>query len=181
MIMIAVGAIVAVTAVVLGHDAGTAWITNPELKGLNIRGGYRIQPEVYALAFSIAIYGGAYIGEIVRGGFKAVGQGQSEAAQALGLSPWQAFSRVRLPLAMRAMLPILANQYVWLIKATTLGIVVGFSDFFMVIATSITQSGQTLEFIGILMIGFLIINLSLARIFNAINKAVKLKGHQLRS
>lgn len=173
--------VAAAILMVAGHPAGEPWFTIPELKGLNVRGGYRIQPEVYTLAFAIAIYGGAYIGEIVRGGFKSVGRGQTEAAQALGLSGWQAFSRIRLPLAMRAMLPILANQYVWLIKATTLGIVVGFSDLFMVIATSITQSGQTLEFIGILMASFLIINFSLAKIFNRINKAVELKGHQLRS
>jgi His/Glu/Gln/Arg/opine family amino acid ABC transporter permease subunit len=164
-----------------GHAAGTPLISAPELKGLNIRGGYRIQPEVYALAFAIAIYGGAYIGEIVRGGFNAVGRGQNEAGQALGLSSWQVFSRIRLPLALRAMLPILTNQYVWLIKATTLGIVVGFADFFMVIASSITHSGQTLEFVGILMSGFLLINFSLAAVLNRINKAVALKGNQLRS
>lgn len=173
--------VVALLTVIVGHAEGTAFLTLPELKGLNIRGGYRIQPEVYALAFSIAIYGGAYIGEIVRGGFKAVGTGQGEAAQALGLSKWHVFWRIRLPLAIRAMLPILTNQYVWLIKATTLGIVVGFADFFMVIASSITHSGQTLEFIGILMAGFLIINFSLAAVLNRINKAVALKGHQLRS
>ena len=82
----------------------------------------------------------------------------------------------RLPLAIRAMLPILINQYVWLIKATTLGIVVGFSDFFMVISGAITHSGQTLELIAILMGGFLVINFSLAAILNRINRAIALKG-----
>lgn len=88
---------------------------------------------------------------------------------------------MRFPLALRSMLPILANQYVWLMKATTLGIVVGYSDFFMVVVGSITHSGQTLEFIAILMAGFLLINLTLAKIFNTFNKAIALKGHQLRS
>ena len=96
----------------------------------------------------------------------------------LGLSPWQVFSRVRMPLAFRAMLPILINQYVWLIKATTLGIAVGFSDFFMVIASSINHSGQTFEFIAILMGGFLLINFSLAAVLNRLNRAIALKGHQ---
>jgi ABC-type amino acid transport system permease subunit len=129
---------------------------------------------------AIAIYGGSYIGEIVRGGFKAVGKGQVEAASSLGLTPWQVFTLVRLPLALRAMLPILANQYVWLMKATTMGIAVGFTDFFMITALTINHSGQTLEAIGILMAGFLIINLSLAALFNRINKAIALKGNQLR-
>ena len=152
----------------------------PALQGLNLKGGLRIPPEFSALAIAIAIYGGSYIAEIVRGGFKAVGKGQMEAALSLGLSPWRVFTLVRLPLALRAMLPILANQYVWLMKATTMGIAVGFTDFFMIVALTINHSGQTLEVIGILMAGFLAINLSLAAIFNRINKAIALKGNQLR-
>jgi len=153
----------------------------PGLQGLNLKGGLRIPPEFSALAIAIAIYGGSYIAEIVRGGFKSVGKGQMEAAQSLGLSPWRVFTLVRLPLALRAMLPILANQYVWLMKATTMGIAVGFTDFFMIVALTINHSGQTLEVIGILMAGFLAINLSLAAVFNRINKAIALKGNQLRS
>lgn len=174
----AAGLAVAALTLVAGHDPAQPWITRPELAGLKIDGGFRIQPEFYALAIAIMTYGAAYVGEIVRGGFKAVGRGQMEAAAALGLSPWQVFSRVRMPLAFRAMLPILINQYVWLIKATTLGIAVGFSDFFMVIASSINHSGQTFEFIAILMGGFLLINFSLAAVLNRLNRAISLKGHQ---
>lgn len=178
---LAAAGVIGTLVLIAGHAAETPFLTVPVLKGLNVAGGYRIQPEVYAIIVAIAIYGGAYIGEIVRGGFKAVGHGQQEAGQSLGLSSWQVFSRVRFPLALRSMLPILANQYVWLMKATTLGIVVGYSDFFMVVVGSITHSGQTLEFIAILMAGFLLINLTLAKIFNTFNKAIALKGHQLRS
>ena len=91
------------------------------------------------------------------------------------------FSRIRLPLALRAMLPILTNQYVWLIKATTLGIAVGFTDFFMIDVLAINHSGQTIEAIGILMGGFLAINLTLAATFNRVNRAIALKGNQLRT
>jgi His/Glu/Gln/Arg/opine family amino acid ABC transporter permease subunit len=170
----------AIVVLIAGRLPGTPFLDLPELKGFNLRGGLHVPPEFSALAVAIAIYGGSYIGEIVRGGFKAVGKGQMEAASSLGLTPWQAFKLVRLPLALRAMLPILANQYVWLMKATTLGIAVGFSDFFMIVALTINHSGQTLEAIGILMAGFLAINLSLAFVFNRINKAIALKGNQLR-
>lgn len=176
-----VGLVAIIAVLVIGRQPDTPFLSVPEMKGLNIRGGLRISPEFAALMIAIGIYGGAYIAEIVRGGFKAVGKGQVEAANALGLRPWQVFSRIRFPLALRAMLPILANQYVWLIKATTLGIAVGFTDFFMIVAVTINQSGQTLEAILILMVGFLAINLTLAAIFNRINKAIALKGNQLRS
>lgn len=175
------GLILAAIVLLAGREAGEPLLAWPELQGLNIRGGLRISPEFSALITAMALYGGAYIGEIVRGGFNAVGRGQVEASQSLGLTPWQTFSRIRLPLALRAMLPILANQYIWLVKATTLGIAVGLTDFFMVVAITINQSGQTLEAIGILMAGFLLINLTLAAIFNRFNKAIALKGDQLRS
>ncbi|TPI48079.1 ABC transporter permease subunit [Mesorhizobium sp. B2-9-1] len=165
---------------VVGRLPDAPLLDFPALQGLNLRGGLRVPPEFSALAIAIAIYGGSYIAEIVRGGFKSVGKGQMEAARSLGLSPWRVFTLVRLPLALRAMLPILANQYVWLMKATTMGIAVGFTDFFMIVALTINHSGQTLEVIGILMGGFLAINLSLAAVFNRINKAIALKGNQLR-
>lgn len=175
------GLLLATLLLVLGRVPGQPMIGLPQLQGLNIRGGLRVSPEFTAMLVAIGICGGAYIGEIVRGGFKAVGRGQVEAAWTLGLTPRQAFSRVRLPLALRAMLPILANQYIWLIKATTLGIATGFTDLFMIVAVTINQSGQTIEAIGILMAGFLAVNLSIAAMFNRINKAIALKGNQLRS
>lgn len=157
------------------------FISIPHLQGLNFRGGINVPPELGALALAAGIYGSAYIAEIIRAGFLSVGRGQVEAAKALGLTPWQVFSRVHLPLAFRAVLPTLINQYVWLFKATTVGIAVGFADFFSVISVSINQSGQTLELIGILMAGFLIINNTLAFVLNRVNKAIALKGNQLRT
>lgn len=165
---------------VMGHQTGTPFVDEPVFRGLNFRGGSHIQPEFFTIVLAIAIFGGAYVGEIVRGGFLAVSRGQIEAARSLGLKTWHVFSRIQFPLAMRAMLPMLTNQYIWLIKATTLGIVVGFADLFMVIATAITQSGQTLEMLGILMGAFLLINITIATVSNRINSAIALKGHQAR-
>lgn len=171
-----------VLAIVLlwsGRIPDTPLLSIAFLKGLNFREGLRVSPELLACIVAISIYGGAYIGEIVRAGFNAVPKGQSEAGRALGLTAWQIFSRIRLPLAVRSMMPVLTNQYVWLFKSTTIGIAIGFVDFFFVISTSISQAGQTLELIAILMGGFLVINYSLAWVLNRVNDAIKLKGTQL--
>lgn len=173
-------AIVAIGSLAVGRIPDTSLVSIPELRGLNFRGGIRVPPELSALAVSMAVYGGAYLAEIFRAGFQSVGKGQAEAAQALGLKPWHVFTRVRLPLAVRAILPTLINQYVWLFKATTLGIAIGFTDFFSVISVSINQSGQTLELICILMAGFLVMNNSMSFVLNRVNNAIKLKGTQLR-
>ncbi len=159
----------------------TPLLNMPALKGLNFKGGMRMPPELSALVIAIALYGGAYIGEVVRAGLMSVPKGQIEAGFVNGLKPFHIFSRIRLPLAIRAVLPSLTNQYVQLMKATTIGIVIGFSDLFMIISTSINQSGQTLELLAILMIGFLIINLSIAFVMNTINKKIAIKGYEVKS
>lgn len=174
------GLALALLILLLGRAPELPLVQLPALKGLNFTGGLRIPPEFAALLTAMSIYGGAFLGEIIRAGFMSVGKGQIEAAHALGLSGWQVFTRIRLPLALRAVLPTLTNQYVWLLKATTLGVAVGFADFFLVISTAINQSGQTLELILILMAGFLIINNLLAGGMNFINRRIALRGTQLR-
>ncbi len=173
-------ATIIVFLMVIGRTPDTTFFDIPYRKGLNYRGGIRISPELLACIIGISIYGAAYIGEIIRAGFNSISVGQGEAGHALGLSRWHTFSRIKLPLAIRAVMPTLINQYVWLFKSTTIGIAIGFVDFFMVISTSINQSGQTLELVAILMGGFLVINYSMAWVLNRVNDAIKLKGTQLR-
>jgi len=153
----------------------------PALKGLNFRGGLRMPPELTAMIIAISLYGGAYIGEVVRAGLMSVPKGQIEAGLMTGLKPRHIFTRVRLPLAVRNVLPSLTNQYVQLMKATTVGLAVGFSDYFMIISTSINQSGQTLELIALLMMGFLLVNLSIAFVMNTLNRRIALKGYEVKA
>lgn len=161
----------------IANPAGTPLVEVPFLKGLKIRGGLRILPEFSALVIAVVLFGASYIAEIVRGGLISVNQGQIEAATALGLRPAQIYWKVRIPLALRAIVPPMGNQYVWLMKATTIGIAIGFSDLFMIASTSINQSGQTMEILLIMMLGFLLINYTISRIMSWINKAIALKGH----
>jgi polar amino acid transport system permease protein len=63
---------------------------------------------------------GAYIAEVVRAGIESVGRGQREAALALGLSAWQTMLRVVLPQAMRVILPPLGNDFIALLKDSSL-------------------------------------------------------------
>lgn len=164
----------------LARIPDTPLLNMPALKGLNFKGGMRLPPELSALLIAIGLYGGAYIGEVVRAGLMSVPKGQIEAGYVNGLKPFHIFSRIRLPLAIRAVLPSLTNQYVQLMKATTIGIVIGFSDLFMIISTSINQSGQTLELLAILMGGFLLINLSVAYVMNTINRKIAIKGYEVK-
>ncbi|MGX9417756.1 ABC transporter permease subunit [Vibrio sp. WJH972] len=152
-------------------------VSIPHLKGLRFVGGLSISIELAAMLIAIIMYGGAYIAEIVRGGLEEVPKGLIEAGRALGLSERQIWFKISMPMALRTIIPPLGNQWIFLIKATTVGVAIGFSDLFMIVSTSITQSGQTLELIAILMGVFLIINFTLAQLVNLLNNKLKLKGH----
>ncbi len=63
---------------------------------------------------------GAYMSEIFRAGIQAVGHGQSEAAAALGMTPWQTMRRIVLPQAFRIITPDIGNQFIAMQKDTSL-------------------------------------------------------------
>lgn len=181
---LALGFVVLVTvALVLAREggAGSPIIDMPYLKGLNFRGGFRVSPEFAAVAAAIIIFGSAYIAEIVRAGFLSVPNGQVEAARSLGLKSWPIYWKVRIPLALRTIIPPLGNQYVFLMKSTTIGIAIGYNDLFMITSTSINQSGQTIELLFIMMMCFLFINYSISTVMNAINRSLALKGYEAKT
>ena len=156
---------------------GEGLVSYPALKGLRFVGGVNLPIELVAMVVAITLYGAAYIAEVVRGGLNEVPRGLIEAGRALGLHEGLIWLRIKMPMALRTIIPPLGNQWVFLMKATTIGVAIGFSDLFMIVSTSITQSGQTLELIGILMATFLLINFSLAQLINGLNARLRLKGH----
>lgn len=168
--------VILILLLVTGRAPGMPLISVPELKGLRFVGGIALKPEFTALLIGLVLFGASYIGEIIRGGLLSVDRGKLEAGRALGLSSFQINRLIRIPLAFRAMLPSLTNQYIWLMKGTTVGIAIGYPDYFAIVSTSINQSGQTLELLALLMGGFILINYSLGFTMNRINDRIKLKG-----
>jgi polar amino acid transport system permease protein/octopine/nopaline transport system permease protein len=101
--------------------------------------------EVSAFAsgvFALAVVFGAYATEIFRGAIQAVPRGQVEAANALGLSPVRIFALVILPQAWRLALPALGNQWLILLKQTSLVSVVGLDE---LMRKSAVAAGATRE------------------------------------
>jgi polar amino acid transport system permease protein len=75
---------------------------------------------VTAATVCLSLYGGAFYSEIIRGGIIATDVGQTEAAKALGMTPYQVLSRVVLPQAFKKMVPPLMNQSILQLKNTSL-------------------------------------------------------------
>ena len=86
-----------------------------------------INPFV-AGVLTIGFIFGAYLTEVLRGAFMAVPPGQREAAQAYGMSPWQVLHRVVGPQMLRHALPGLSNNWLVMIKSTSIVSVIGLSD-----------------------------------------------------
>jgi len=146
----------------------------PELRGFNFVGGIRLIPEFVALLLALAIYTAAFIAEIVRAGILAVPRGQTEAALALGLRRGLTLRLVIVPQALRVIVPPLTNQYLNLTKNSSLAIAVGYPDLFAVFAgTTLNQTGQAIEIIGITMAVYLCISLLTSALMNWYNARIR--------
>ena len=145
------------------------WET-PALKGFNFKGGWVLTPEFLALVVGLSLYRGAFIAENVRSGIMAVSKGQLEAAHALGLAPGKVMSSIRLPQALRLIIPATTNDYASLVKDSSLAIAIGFADMVSVGGTMIGQNGQAIEVIAIWMAVYLSINLIISVAMNLANK-----------
>jgi len=85
-------------------------------------------PVLWKLAIPLVFSNSAVFAEIVRAGIKSLPKGQSEAALSLGMSSWQTMFHVVLPQALRNIAPSLLSQFVSLLKDTTLGYIVAFTE-----------------------------------------------------
>ena len=132
----------------------------PALKGFNFAGGSRVIPEFVALTLALSTYTAAFIAEIVRAGILSVHRGQMEAGSSLGLQRGSVLRLIVIPQALRVILPPLTNQYLNLTKNSTLAVAIGYPDLVSVFAgTTLSQTGQAIEIIGITMGVYLLISL----------------------
>ena len=72
------------------------------------------------VAIAMCVNSGAYVSEVIRSGIQAVDKGQAEAARSLGLSKSQTMMKIVLPQAVRNILPALGNEFIMILKETSL-------------------------------------------------------------
>jgi general L-amino acid transport system permease protein len=94
---------------------------------LFLPGGANIERLVRAL-IGVALFSGAYMAEVVRGGLAAVPKHQYESAAALGLGYWKTMGLIVLPQALRHVIPGIVNNFIGLFKDTTLVQIVAILD-----------------------------------------------------
>jgi His/Glu/Gln/Arg/opine family amino acid ABC transporter permease subunit len=88
-----------------------------------------IQFGVFAAGvISLAVSDSAFEAEIFRAGIQSIPQGQWEAGRSIGLKPWQVMRLIVLPQAIRRILPALGNQFVYVLKMSSLISVIGYQE-----------------------------------------------------
>ncbi|MEN0136717.1 MAG: amino acid ABC transporter permease [Rhodococcus sp. (in: high G+C Gram-positive bacteria)] len=87
-----------------------------------------IVPTFWALTIGISLYNSAVMSEIFRAGIASLPRGQAEAAAAIGMRKTQIFRIILLPQGIRIMLPALISQVVTIVKETSLGFVIGYTE-----------------------------------------------------
>ncbi|AJE02112.1 amino acid ABC transporter permease [Geobacter pickeringii] len=85
-------------------------------------------PEAQTVIAGLTLFTSAYMSQIVRAGIEGIPKGQMEAAISTGLKHWQAMLYIILPQGLRNMIPSFVNQFVSLIKDTSLAFIVGVSE-----------------------------------------------------
>jgi len=76
--------------------------------------------KVYTVLMSLILNSSAYVAEIIRGGINSVDSGQAEAARSLGMTAKHTMTKIILPQAVKNILPALANEYIAMIKETSM-------------------------------------------------------------
>ena len=142
----------------------------PTVDGLDVQGVVSMSPEFAALLAGISLYTAAFVAEIVRAAVGAVARGQLEAATALGLSRGTVLRRVVGPQAMRVGLPPLTSEYLGIFKNSTLAVVVGYQDFMAVGETMLTDTGQAMEVMAIVMLFYAVVSLLVSAAMHAFER-----------
>jgi His/Glu/Gln/Arg/opine family amino acid ABC transporter permease subunit len=113
--------------------------------------GFSVTP-VMAAVIALSLTGGAYLAEIVRGGIQGIDRGQIEAAHTIGLSDLQTMRFVVLPQALRLMVAPFVNEFITLLKFSSLASVIGVADLTYTaqeLSSSAFRPIETFTFLGI--------------------------------
>ncbi|CAN7666999.1 ABC transporter permease subunit [Caballeronia sp. LjRoot34] len=156
----------------LGYLASHSVLSYPELNGFDFSGGTYVSPEFLAVALGLTFYTAAFVAEIVRGGIRSVPKGQWEAAHALGLSNWAVLGKVVFPQALRPTVPALTNEYLGLLKNSSLAVAVGYQEIVSVGNTVTFETGQAVSVIFITMAFYLVLSLIMSFLMSRYHQRV---------
>ena len=131
--------------------------------------GQRVEPFIAAVA-ACGINSGAYVSEIFRAGIQAIDVGQMEAGRSLGLTWWQTMRFIILPQAFKNILPPLGDEFIAMLKDSSLVSVIGFEELTRRGQLIIAQTYGSFEIWMTVAVLYLIMTMAISRIVAFLEK-----------
>jgi polar amino acid transport system permease protein len=123
-----------------------------------------------AAVLAIGVCDSAFQAEIFRAGIESIESGQHDAAKALGLTGVQRFRLIVLPQAVRRILPPLANQFITVVKLSSLASVIGFPDLTRKANELVVTVFRPLEIYSILILEYLVLVLVISSVIRWVER-----------
>ena len=130
-------------------------------------------PDFMSGFIALSLNSSAYNAEIFRAGIQSISKGQMEAARSLGLSYAQSMAHVVVPQAFRFCLPPLGNEFIALLKDSSLVAIIGISDLMRVGREINGRTLRSIEVFGYVSIVYLLMTLPLSQLVNAAERRMK--------
>ncbi len=131
---------------------------------------------IVAAIIALSICFGAYMGEIIRAGIQSIPKGQTEAATALGLSKSQTFIHVILPQTVKVVLPAIGNEFISMLKDSSLVSILALSDILKRGREYISRTFLSLQTMLIVALIYLILTLILSRLVGLMEEKLHKNG-----
>ncbi|MBV9389189.1 MAG: amino acid ABC transporter permease [Chroococcidiopsidaceae cyanobacterium CP_BM_ER_R8_30] len=123
-----------------------------------------------AAVIALSLNSAAYIAEIVRAGIQSIESGQVEAAHSLGMSPIQTMRYIVFPQAFRRVIPPLGNEFISMLKDTSLVSVIGFEELFRRAQLIVADNYRSFELYAAVAIIYLALTLISSQAFSFLER-----------
>jgi len=128
--------------------------------------------QLAAAVLALTLNSAAYLAEIIRGGIQSIEIGQREAAESLGLGPVETMTYVIFPQAFRRMIPPLGNEFITLLKDTSLVAVIGFEEVFRRGQLIVAQNYKSFEIYTAVALVYLVLTLVSSQLFDRLERSM---------
>ena len=123
-----------------------------------------------AAVVGLSLNSAAYLAEIVRAGIQSIEVGQKEASESLGLGPNQTMRYVVFPQALRRMIPPLGNEFITLLKDTSLVAIIGYQELFRQGQLIVARNFRAFEIWFTVALIYLVLNVIASQAFSLLER-----------
>ena len=125
------------------------------------------------ITIALVINSGAYMSEVFRSGIQSLDRGQTEAARSLGMTGWQTMRRVVLPQAFKNILPALGNEFVTVIKESSIVMTIGITELMFNTSQVYSSSFRYFESLIVCALVYFVMTFTTSRLLGVMERRMK--------